>query len=76
MEINRCITLRDFILTSQGVNSIDESSNREVTDEWKVFRMSEVSEHCTPDSLWVVIEDKVYDITNFLHQVGSKTSIH
>ena len=31
----------------------------------KYFKMSEVATHNTTDSLWLVIDNKVYDITSF-----------
>lgn len=30
------------------------------------FSLHQVSEHCTPDDCWIVIFDKVYDVTDFL----------
>ena len=42
--------------------------------EGKVFRLTEVAEHKTTKgdnkSIWVVIHDKVYDITKFLDEVN------
>ncbi|XP_074597496.1 uncharacterized protein LOC141852390 [Brevipalpus obovatus] len=31
------------------------------------YTLEQVSEHCTVDDCWIVIFDKVYDVTNFLH---------
>ena len=43
--------------------------------EGKVFRLAEVKEHNVTKgeakSIWVVIHDKVYDITKFLDEVCS-----
>lgn len=35
----------------------------------KKFTFAEVKEHNKPTDLWVVIHDKVYDVTKFLHEV-------
>ena len=32
------------------------------------YTLSQVAEHITPDDCWIVIYDKVYDVTNFLSQ--------
>lgn len=35
----------------------------------KKYTFAEVKEHNKPTDLWVVIHDKVYDVTKFLHEV-------
>ena len=44
-----------------------------MTGEVKVFRLTEVAEHNKSKgedkSIWIVIHDKVYDITKFLDEV-------
>jgi cytochrome b involved in lipid metabolism len=39
----------------------------------KGFKWEEVAEHNTPDSLWIAVRGKVYDVTNFAqkHPGGS-----
>lgn len=37
----------------------------------KQFTMAEVSKHNTKDDLWVVVHDKVYDVTKFQLEVGN-----
>lgn len=37
----------------------------------KKFTWEEVAKHKTAQSLWVVIHDKVYDITKFMEEVRS-----
>jgi cytochrome b involved in lipid metabolism len=32
--------------------------------------LNEIFEHNTKDSLWLLIENKVYDVTNFKHPGG------
>ncbi|XP_037032100.1 cytochrome b5 isoform X3 [Bradysia coprophila] len=34
----------------------------------KKYTFAEVKEHNKPSDLWVVIHDKVYDVTKFLHE--------
>lgn len=36
----------------------------------RVVTLAEVAYHDSPRDCWVVIYDRVYDITNFLHEVG------
>ena len=36
----------------------------------KTFTAAEVARHNTKDSLWLVFDSKVYDVTDFLSQVG------
>lgn len=35
----------------------------------RVFSLDEVSYHADMSSCWIVIKDKVYDVTNFLDEV-------
>lgn len=34
------------------------------------YSMSEVKKHSTPKDIWVVVHDKVYDVTQFLNDVS------
>jgi len=34
----------------------------------KVFRLAEVSKHDSAEDMWMVIHNKVYDVTNFLEE--------
>ena len=36
----------------------------------RVFTLEEVSYHADMSSCWIVIKDKVYDLTNFLDEVN------
>lgn len=36
----------------------------------KEISLAEVKKHNKSEDLWVVIEDKVYDLTKFLHEVS------
>lgn len=37
----------------------------------KVFRMEEVKQHKDVKSAWIVIHNKVYDVTKFLEEVSN-----
>ena len=43
----------------------------ESQSEVKVYRFEEVKEHKDVKSAWIVIHNKVYDVTKFLEEVGS-----
>lgn len=34
--------------------------------EQNIYRLAEISKHCHKNSLWIVIHNKVYDVTKFL----------
>lgn len=38
----------------------------------KEISLASVKEHNKAEDLWVVIENKVYDLTKFLNEVGNK----
>lgn len=38
----------------------------------KYYRLSEVEEHNSFKSTWIIINHKVYDVTKFLEEVGFK----
>lgn len=35
----------------------------------KTYTLEEIEEHNSQDSLWMLIEDKVYDLTKFMNEV-------
>lgn len=41
-----------------------------MTTETKIFRIEEVKKHNSVKSSWVIIHNKVYDITKFLEDVS------
>lgn len=47
------------------------------TSETKVFTWEEVGKHITPSDCWVVIDKKVYNVTDFLveHPGGDEVLI-
>lgn len=47
-------------------------SVKDEVDESKIeISLEEMSKHCSYDDCWIVIYDKVYDITNFISSVSS-----
>lgn len=34
------------------------------------FTRAEVSQHKTPDNIWIIIGERVYDVTKFLEEVS------
>ena len=51
----------DLLSSSQRMTVIPTKS--------KIFSLTEVSFHTDMSSCWIVIRDKVYDVTNFLDEV-------
>lgn len=59
----------DTIKESETSNEVKESeTNNEVKETVKIFSLSEIAEHNKSDSCWMVIHDKVYDVTKFLDE--------
>ena len=48
-------------------NSLDEAN--ETPDNLPIINMAEVKDHCDPRDGWMVIYDRVYDVTDFLREV-------
>ena len=40
-------------------------------EELKTLTWEEVVEHNSAESLWIVIHDKVYDVTKFMEEVST-----
>ncbi|GMS80571.1 hypothetical protein PENTCL1PPCAC_2746, partial [Pristionchus entomophagus] len=36
-----------------------------ISDDLKVYTMAQIEQHCTHDSLWIIYDGKVYDMTSF-----------
>lgn len=50
---------------------VEESKDEQaVSTSAKVFTLAEIAEHKSTDSCWIVIHDKVYDVTKFLDEVS------
>ena len=51
-------------------------TTKESGNELPKYSWEEVAKHNNADSLWMVIQDKVYDVTKFMEEVGdSDTSV-
>ena len=46
-----------------------EEQTEEQQKELPKYSWEEVAQHNSADSLWVVIHDKVYDVTKFMEEV-------
>ncbi|XP_067055538.1 cytochrome b5-like isoform X2 [Acropora muricata] len=53
---------------------LQEQRGTLVTSKPRLFSLQDVSQHSDGNSCWIVIEDAVYDVTNFLaeHPGGSE----
>ena len=47
-----------------------EMSEEAEQNELSKYTWEEVAKHRTSESLWIVIHDKVYDVTKFMEEVG------
>jgi cytochrome b involved in lipid metabolism len=57
----------DFLRIFTRQISFNKSTATEVHQpKLKQFSLKEVAHHCTADSCWMVIFDKVYDLTDFI----------
>lgn len=45
------------------------------TQELPAYTEQEVASHNTPESLWITIDDKVYDVTAFQDSVNSRVFV-
>ncbi|CAH0557248.1 unnamed protein product [Brassicogethes aeneus] len=61
------------LLTTQGLRFPPAETKEYVNPDLRVISLEELSWHETPQDCWVVIYDRVYDITDFLdeHPGGS-----
>ena len=46
------------------------SSSPSTGEDDKRITMEKLKEHTTRDSMWLLLHDKVYDVTRFLDEVG------
>ena len=60
--------VEDSSMESEAVMEAETSMNEAVEPEMMetTYTMSEVGEHATEDDCWIVINDTVYDVTEFI----------
>lgn len=52
---------------------VKEGDEKKEGKEPRVFtELNEIFDHNTKESLWLLIENKVYDVTNFKHPGGKQ----
>lgn len=51
----------------------DHLSRDDMVAEQKTYSRAEVKEHSTNKSAWVIINNKIFDVTKFLDEVGDAT---
>lgn len=66
------ITMTALRLSKESTNYFGKEQNQ--TTQRRQFTLKEVAEHSSPDNCWIIIYDRVYDITRFLdlHPGGSE----
>jgi cytochrome b involved in lipid metabolism len=64
-------TIRSLFFSASSVGK--ESDNDK---KLKHISLAEVLDHDSYDDCWVIIYDRVYDITSFLHQVSYQRDLH
>lgn len=60
-------TLRSIFFSKASSTSGQES---EIDKKLKNISLVEVSNHDSFDDCWIIIYDRIYDVTGFLHQVS------
>ena len=58
--------------SSSIVSNTDEAND---VENIPIINMAEVREHCDPNDGWMVIYDRVYDVTDFLMEVWTKREL-
>lgn len=52
---------------------MQDQNNSVKTSPKKIFtKYSEISNHNTEDSMWLLIDNRIYDVTKFKHPGGRK----
>lgn len=59
---------------SESVNNTNVEGNGEAAEDVKYYTLEEISAHSVSSDSWLIIHDKVYDITSFLEEVRNKKS--
>lgn len=53
----------------QCVVNRESSSKKKMASQLKQYTIEDVKKHNTEDDVWMIIHDKVYDLTKFLDEV-------
>lgn len=62
------LALRTLRLSKSNLNPV---STDDISGERRVISLNEVSYHDTADDCWIILFDRVYDVTNFLDTVSA-----
>lgn len=62
------LALRTLRLAKSNLNTVSTDT---VAGERRIISLSEVSNHDTAQDCWIVLFDRVYDVTNFLNTVSA-----
>ncbi|XP_033754082.1 cytochrome b5-like [Pecten maximus] len=54
------------LIGRQDTSAISCGSHIEASTS--LYSLKEVADHCDTESCWIVIHDKVYDVTHFIHE--------
>lgn len=71
-EDENMVTMAVRTLRLQKSTLVSETESETVLNEEKcrrIYTLSEVSEHDTYDDCWIVLYDRVYNVTQFLNEV-------
>ncbi len=74
------LALSDINLTPEAFSSMSTSDEiassmgnmNHLEENLPTFSLAEVREHSDPSDAWIVLYDRVYDVTTFLHEVCVK----
>lgn len=58
-----------------GTTHAPQAAERKAASGEREFTREEVAKHCTPDDLWLVIDGKVYDVTDYVKEHPGGDSI-
>lgn len=56
------------LATLLAIQALATSDSTPASPQVAFFSMEDISAHASPKSCWLLIEGKVYDLTNYIHQ--------
>lgn len=62
------LALGGFIAAKLVSSASDTSPETQQKQEKRTFTASEVAQHTKKDSLWIILKDKVYDVTPYVEE--------